>query len=1514
MAVDTQPRQARAADQPPPARRSSWTPGSMWLAAYISFCAALAVLAPVWMTTRSFGGDWWLHLRLLDQQRIAWQTLGHPTLFTSMDPVGALTPMPMLFGASLNALGGLLATAIGTLAAYVALHILVAWCAFFGMWWLTALMGVPGLWRYIPGIALVTSAFFIGDPLGRGGFGEFAATQVLPLCIAGVADVFANQRIRLRSALAVAVPLPVVLGGHTISAVWTSIFAIVLAVSLWVFARSYLRRPPAQSLALLVAGAVCGAAMTVWAMVPAVVIAPSLNAGGATFDAAASRYFGNPAIWLNPLRVLPQEHVEFWRSGATPSDGFQGATSLFVQLPVLFLAWAIIVLIRHRHDPESDLSIVFAKALAPTGLLIAALVTFPELWSAFPGALQSTQYAFRLVSYAQILVAILLGLALRSQLGSGRKLSGSPVDYRMRRILVAMVLLCSAQAIWQGWTTVNITLNRGYDQVRQDALATPFNAVDWYDATQARAKGDVSHPDFWTPSRNNGFTRDTMTKWAPTRAVRPGTELLTPVVAPDDLIEWQDATTIGRSPAGFTIVRITGPDVEATVSPPLWMTLASLISLVGVTALPFVGLGAALEGRKGPGRGTSNSPRGSPEMPRAIPATLALVGLMALLTAAVLPSKEQVKTQAWTMQTGQTNPFVSATGMPQETTITVPCSTFRSIPLGQSNDLARTASTPLAGPGLVLQGQPGRVAFGVDGRTDTWLYTQVPNGECSVRASYNADTRRLTLSAGPESQDITLPTDPISNSPLVPVLALPTSDAPAGSDVVMSIRTYPTTIVSGGLRATAVALAIACGLCILFWARRFTSPVRVLAGPLVHPVDAIVGGLLVLAGVLVPAGFDDGWVLSTVRARETLGHFSNFFTGAGAVQPQGAWWNTLQATYSNSLFTDPAVLLRIPEILCCVVAWILIRRLVTKTRGETDTLSLWAGAVTFTTGAIALMSGIRPEAVVSLLLVSLVVFLVAFHETHSFFYLSAAWVLVGLSIAVHQSGTALLATAAVSLPLGARVFRASKQRSLLLLILAPAVILPAAAILMPGNLTQLLDGLARFQFNPEYHRQFYELNRWLEVLGTGNNGMNPARRLVPVTALAVLLAAWLSRRRLGPQGQYLLLVLTLPWVGLVLTASKWGWHFAVLIPSTAAMVLLCASDWKDAVSGRKTRQLTIVAAFALIGFNVSQGSLDWTQGFDAPVPVVNGVPFSGPFALDSLWLWLAYLCVAVWMVVLYPRGVAMLGAGLVALVIVISGSLQPVVSDAFVRPGSWVAQQFPGLSGRTCGLAHLNVAIQLAKLPLAPNPDLTATPTTSTTNLALPIGPANTEAFTSSQSGISATPWYRVEPGQDLQGWVQTSGAKMNARLEYGSAFGQPVGSKQISRTGDKAWWLWTDRAPDASQYARVTWVSAGESVTVTEPLLELKSRAASDLPAQVVWNNPQNYLQASCFPPIDISDGTIPPLDLSIGLPQWMGTAWIGVNKPVELACPQRTDVLASNTCIYGFTSRPLVPETADG
>ncbi len=1479
-----------------------WQPGRMAPAVYISLCAALVVMAPVWMTDRSFGGDWWLHLRLIELQRVAWLDSLHPTLTASIDPVGALTPLPMMFGAVTTAIGGgLAALGLGSQAAYVILHIAVTWAAFFGMWWVARLAGAGRTASYAPAIVLVTSAFFLGDPLGRGGFGQFAATQTIPLLIAGVADVLVNRRVRLRSALAVFATTPIVVGGHTVSTLWTLTITATVIILLAAFLWRFVQDVPGRSKVLLLGVFVSGCLTTVWSLAPLLTISGSLGANDGDFSQSAARYFGNPAIWLNPFRVVPQEHIDFWRIQVEGAGYvFQGGTSLLVQAPVLALIWTIWLSWRIRHVPCVQRTL--SKVLWPVLLAMGLLMTFPELWNALPRVFLMTQYPFRLMGYIQLLICLLMALAI----GGYQRHREARLPRGSVKFLIGILVICSVQSIWQGWSVVNFTAGWGYDVARTQALEDSFVAKEWYDV-----KGGRYLPNGVTseikPTIDSNFTSDNLASWQPDAPVSRGATITTPVVAPPKIIAWTDAAEIGRTADGFAVIRVTGSNPSAVISSPT-ITLAGWTSLGALVVGLLLLMGAWLEGRRGPPprrtRPDQVARRPARRKLTVVALALAVTGAFAAAVAALVPHAENTRQYEFPLN-ALSSPveFVSATQSPQNLQVTVPCASANSLDPGRSVVALGTARP--GQQGLVLRLQPGLATFGLEGNPQFQTSIVVPAEGCQVLASYDDATRTIALEVPGAKEEVRLDQ---TESATRPRLSLPYSELIAPATASLVFKTYLTTLSPSPVHSAAVLVAALCGLMLIALlaigrtgSRRstsepFTKNLRVLNG-------LVLAGLSVLA-VLVPPGFDDGWVLTTVRAREALGFFSNYFSGGEAIQPQGAWWNVLQSTYATSLYTSPVVM-RLPLVLAAWFTWLVVLKCVALVRGAYPSRSTSAtAAVFFVSGSAAFLTGLRPEALVALLLAATFYLVIDFGKSSHPLAAAGAFTLGGLSISLHQSGLAVAATALGATPALVRHFGQWRLCDKIAVISGP-VLISAAALTLPGSLRQIWAGTQAFRDFPEYNRQMDELARWGELLADQPNGMNPIRVLIPLVCLGVTILAVMLIRATNLNCRNLVLLALLPWAGLALTASKWTWHFGVLIPVVTLLLLALLDEWRGMIAGRQRWNMGLVVAFAALGFNVSQRSLDWTQGFDAPRDASGfllGISLIDP---TSLVFW---GCLAALGIIAVHRGwiLNMAGRGLsVMLSIVLLLSLGPILVDGWQRPYSWLGQQIASMSGNHCGLGEMTTATDLRPLEgwLAPTGLL---PTTASSDLRLPTAPPSTLAYTATAAGGSGTPWFRVTAGQSLQGWMKSI-TPVEATVDFTGAFGQAIESTSLSVSRADAWQIWQVNAPDAAAYVRVRW-SGPAGAAFTEPLQVVGSRKIKDLPAKTVWANPQIYFQATCDRPADISAGEIPPLDISIGLPQWEATQRALQKTPVQLACPSDDPELAANTCVYGFTDRRLV------
>ena len=404
---------------------------AMWIP--VTVIALLSM--PMMVTNRTFGHDWTLHLWMIRQQQLNLQAMAHPGLFVSVSRLGVFYPIFAFVGSGLYTVGGVLAIALGDrpVLAYKLLYVVGFCVAYGGMTWLSVQLGLRGWRSQIPGLVFVTGASFIVDLAGRGDLGEFVALAAIPLLVAAGRSVFTSSRVRPRDLLWAAIAVFLLTGSNNITLFWGVIFVVVLAAVCFVaFAPVGLPRIPWGRVAALGAAGALGAGTNAWFLVD------TLRYGRDTFVAARNEQSApldaltKINVLFNPLR--PSSHstspwTRDWRPG----------------FPWLFVAWALVVVVLLWRNRESTSKRAIVGVFG-CSVLYTVLVMWGGLWKSLPPVLYNVQFTVRLVSWALILTAVLVLLALRWQAtatGSLRRWS-----------TVALVALCvfnAGAATWQVW-------------------------------------------------------------------------------------------------------------------------------------------------------------------------------------------------------------------------------------------------------------------------------------------------------------------------------------------------------------------------------------------------------------------------------------------------------------------------------------------------------------------------------------------------------------------------------------------------------------------------------------------------------------------------------------------------------------------------------------------------------------------------------------------------------------------------------------------------------------------------------------------------------------------------------------------------------------------------------------------------------------------------------------------------------------------------------------------------------
>jgi hypothetical protein len=533
-----------------------------------------------------------------------------------------------------------------------------------------------------------------------------------------------------------------------------------------------------------------------------------------------------------------------------------------------------------------------------------------------------------------------------------------------------------------------------------------------------------------------------------------------------------------------------------------------------------------------------------------------------------------------------------------------------------------------------------------------------------------------------------------------------------------------------------------------------------------RPVDGLVTALLLTWWIVGPVLFDDGWVKARQTNYDVSGGFSNYYTTFGSNLPLDFWVEWLQHWVVGNF--DTLVVLRLPALAFLAATWIVCRwglgRLLRST-GRESAGAEWALGITFSLNALSWAVTLRPEPVVALILMAVLVCAVRFVERPSAAPLAIASVLVALALSAHPAGLVTLAPLFV---IARRIVAWGRAADWVV----PAVVGAAGLALLIVLVTVSSDLSQRMLEARLVHISGDATVSWRDELlryqFLGAEATTLRRQSVALMIVAVL--AYLSRPE---RGRRLLLDLPAASLGvalllLIATPSKWAWHFGALAGLSAMAVAaevtrLCTRNTTLRWPVRPF--LATMAIVLVIGWswyprpNWSSGldlrTLEWMLDIEPRFPLVKLVSLSPLFVLGVAMV-----------VVLLRRGMHGLWrvpsafvAWLVPLAVLplVAFNVTMLVADAVETPGWTLARQnLESLSGDAgCGLAEDTTTTEPSSLePLRAAEIGEASATAGRWTPPSPLaGLGRFSLFTGAQSNSLATPWYALPPAPGRVGF-----------------------------------------------------------------------------------------------------------------------------------------------------------------
>ncbi len=436
---------------------------------------SIAIGWPLLFSTRIFGGDWPLHVLLVEAQIEAIGQGLLPTIFSNFPQVGYFYPTGIFLGGNFYAILGYLGLITGPFYAIALTTILLIFYVQVSFRGITRNFAHLNHFSMLPGIVFISAAYFLGDLFGRGGISSVYALSGLPIIIYSFLEL-ANKPNKVRHKVGILIGTVLIFATHNISTLWIffhiTFWLILLSISLFLKGNSrgnirnfFSRHKHGFSIFII------SMLITSWSMLPNLFLADNLNISKeASIQKEWSKNFSNPSNLFSLMRRIPPEHK---------------GTDLFVQFPTLvFLATIFYLFIAYRRNilVRSDKTVIFISlaSLFFTLLFIYAL----PLYEILPSVFLKTQFTFRLNHFLYLSISFLVLMAvlteMRTNFNQAKKASSASF-----KLLVCVILISLFQGIWQSSYS-----NQESPGERTNRSITYWSSF-WYSEEELRLRDDL---------------------------------------------------------------------------------------------------------------------------------------------------------------------------------------------------------------------------------------------------------------------------------------------------------------------------------------------------------------------------------------------------------------------------------------------------------------------------------------------------------------------------------------------------------------------------------------------------------------------------------------------------------------------------------------------------------------------------------------------------------------------------------------------------------------------------------------------------------------------------------------------------------------------------------------------------------------------------------------------------------------------------------------------------------------
>ena len=460
--------------------------------------------------------------------------------------------------------------------------------------------------------------------------------------------------------------------------------------------------------------------------------------------------------------------------------------------------------------------------------------------------------------------------------------------------------------------------------------------------------------------------------------------------------------------------------------------------------------------------------------------------------------------------------------------------------------------------------------------------------------------------------------------------------------------------------------------------------------------DVVVVGGFLLWHVIGANSSDDGYILQMARVADRAGYMSNYFRWFGSPEDPFGWFYNVLALMTH--VSDASIWMRLPDLICALVCWLLLSREVLPRLGPSvasSSAAMWAAGFVLMAAWMPFNNGLRPEGQIAT--GALITYVLIERAIISGRLTPAALAIVSAAFTLGIQPTGLIAVAAL-LAGGRPLLRILVRRRrdigvwpLVLPLLAAGTVILTVVFADQTLATVLEATRIRTAIGPSQAWYTENLRYYYLILPTVDGSLS--RRfgfLITALSLFASLFIMLRRKRVpgvarGPVWRLAGIIFGTMFF-LMFAPTKWVHHFGLFAAVGAAMAAVATVLVSPLVLRSARNRMAFVAALLFVVALTFSSTNGWWYVSSYGVPFNNAMPKIGGVTVSTIFFALFGVAVlwAFWLHFARERTESRLARWVTAAPIPITAGFMVVVFVGSMLFG--VVRQYPTYSNASSNL------------------------------------------------------------------------------------------------------------------------------------------------------------------------------------------------------------------------------------